>query len=222
MTVAKCQANARARGFTLIELMVVIGIIGVTAAVALPSISNYVRANRIRAGQEALVSAIQRARNLAIMKNSQMGVTFVIQNNNTFWIHIEDTITGVNADATNVVGFTRQGVDFAAPGPVSTRYTLPDNVEFAANAADCPGIPGFAPGQASLRFDRYGQSTLPGTVVGTNTMPALILNGGSTTLTRIYAPVPASGERSVCLIDRRTSLRRWVRVSVGGRVIRST
>ena len=126
MTVSLLPKQARARGFTLVELMVVIGIIGLTAAVALPSIAGYVRSNRIRTGQDMVAGALQRARNMGIMRNTQMGVTFVTQDNNTFWIHVEDTIAGVTAGN---VGFTRQGIDFNAPNAVlSTRFDLPDSV----------------------------------------------------------------------------------------------
>jgi prepilin-type N-terminal cleavage/methylation domain-containing protein len=208
--------KARARGFTLIELLVVVGIIGLTAAVALPNLVGYVRASRIRTAQDTVAGAIQRARNVAIMKNTQMGVTFVIQNNTTFWVHVEDTIANVTAGN---VGFTRQGVDFNNPNPVlSTRYVLPQDVEFVSAAADCPEVAGFAVNQASMRFDRYGQSSLPGTTVGTVTVPAIVLNGGSTTTNRIYAP--AAGDRAVCLIDRRTRLRRYLQISPAGRVAR--
>lgn len=202
--------KAKARGFSLAELMVVLGIIGLLAAVAVPNIAGFVRASRIRGAQDSVAGALQRARNMAIMKNTQMGITFITQNNTTYWVHMEDTIAGVTAGN---VGFTRQGVDFAAPNAVlSTRYELPNGVEFAANIADCPGIPGFAPGQASIRFDRFGLSTLP---TGAN---AVILNGGSTTTNRVYAP--AAGDRSVCLIDRPTNLRRWMRIAPSGRIAR--
>lgn len=205
------SARARQRGFTLIEMLVVVGIIGLTAAATLPNLVGYVRSSRIRAAQDDVANALQRARNVAIMKNTQMGVVFVVEDDTTYWVHTEDTIQGVTAGN---VGFTRQGVDFAAPNAVlSTRYALPPNVEFAANGADCPSVPGFAPAQASIRFDKYGVSTLPG-VAGE---AAVVLNGGSATTQRIYTP---AGNRTVCLIDRQTNLRRWIQISPGGRVAR--
>lgn len=187
-----------------------VGIIAVTAAVALPNITGYMRASRIRAANDMVSGALQKARTMAIMRNTQMGITFIVQSNTVFWVHIEDTIAGVTAGD---VGFTRQGIDFANPTLlVSTRYELPNGVEFAAVSADCPDVAGFTPANASLRFDRYGLSVIP------DAATAVILNGGSTTTNRVY--VPATGDRAVCLIDRTTSLRRWIKIGPGGGLTR--
>lgn len=208
----RVHVHARARGFTLVELMVVIGIISITAAVALPNLAGYMRASRIRTGQDSVASAIQRARNLAIMRNSQMGVSFVVQNNTRFWVHIEDTIAGVTAGD---VGFTRQVLAVAVPNTLlSTSYDLPTGVEFAASAADCPSVAGFAPANYGLRFDRYGLSTIP----PTSPDPLAVQMSGATPTNRVY--VPATGSRAVCLIDRRTGLRRAVLIAPGGRINR--
>lgn len=215
MTKALRPPNPRAGGFSLVELLVVIGIISLVAATALPNILGFMRGAKIRAAQNAVATALQRARSTSIGKNTQMGVTFVIQDNSTFWIHTEDSIAGVTGGN---VGFTRQGVNFATPVAIlSTRYTLPQGVEFASAAADCPAVPAFAGDQASLRFDRYGQVALPGTTVAGVTYPAVILNGGSTTVNRIYTP---AGDMSICLIDRKTRLGSLVQVARSGRIVR--
>jgi prepilin-type N-terminal cleavage/methylation domain-containing protein len=198
------------RGFTLVELLTVTGIVAITAAVALPNIAGYVRANRIRAGQELVAGALRKARDMAIGQNTQQGVTFITQDNNTFWIHVEDSIAGVTDGD---VGFTRQGINFNSPNPIlSTQFDLPDNVEFAADGADCPGVPGYAANQPAIRFDHYGVASVPGAAT------AVVLSGGSVASPFTY--LSADGDRGVCLIDRQTGLRRWLRLSAGGRVLR--
>jgi prepilin-type N-terminal cleavage/methylation domain-containing protein len=218
MTGANLSPKARARGFTLVELLVVIGIIAVVSAVALPNVVGYMRGARLRGAEDQVAGALQRARNMAIMKNTQMGISFVIQDDTTFWVHVEDTIAGVTAGN---VGFTRQGVDFANPSAVlSTRYQLPNGVRFASTAAQCPSplVPGFAPTRAALRFDRYGVATVPGKTVGGATAPALVLNGGSATTNRINDP--AAGDQSVCLLDNNTTLWRVIQIAASGRIVR--
>lgn len=72
----------RARGFTLIELMIVVAIVALIAAVAIPSYRGYVeRANRAD-GQEILMSTAQRLERCFTTHGSytaaDCGVTFPI------------------------------------------------------------------------------------------------------------------------------------------------
>lgn len=56
-------AALRARGFTLVELMVVVAIVAILAALAFPSYSNYVLRSKLRVAQADLVALAANAEN---------------------------------------------------------------------------------------------------------------------------------------------------------------
>jgi type IV fimbrial biogenesis protein FimT len=64
----------RQRGFTLVELMVSVTVLGVLAVVAVPSFTNMMNRNRLAAQSNELLSAIQYARTEAIRDSGR--VTF--------------------------------------------------------------------------------------------------------------------------------------------------
>ena len=64
--------RGRLRGFTLIELMVVIGLLGILAALAAPSFTNSIDRYRIRAAVDELNNSIQFARSEAIRSRQQV------------------------------------------------------------------------------------------------------------------------------------------------------
>jgi type IV fimbrial biogenesis protein FimT len=61
-----------ARGFTLPELLVVVGIIGVLGAVAAPSISTLVANQRARSAGSELMQSLLRARSEAVKRNMEV------------------------------------------------------------------------------------------------------------------------------------------------------
>ena len=60
----RCLASRH--GFTLVELMVLIGIIGLLAAIAVPSFNSYMRANRIDATADMIAADMALARATAV------------------------------------------------------------------------------------------------------------------------------------------------------------
>jgi type II secretory pathway pseudopilin PulG len=191
-------------GFTMIELMVVVGIIMLLLAVGAPAILNYLRTYQIRAGTQAVAGDIQAARNRAIAKNVNLGVVFVIEDTNTYWTHVEDDQTLPKTSAV-------RPLDMTAPEPEqSTRRRLPEGVEFALSASECPSVAGFAPGDSAFRFNRLGAWCDAGSSA---VCPTVDLVGS--TANAVHTTAAGS---TLCLLDRRSNLTRNVTVTPGGRV----
>jgi type IV fimbrial biogenesis protein FimT len=66
-----------AKGFSLVEVLVGVAIIGVVMAIALPSFSEWIRNVRIRAAAEAVLAGVQTARSEAIRRNAPVVFTLL-------------------------------------------------------------------------------------------------------------------------------------------------
>lgn len=73
-TTRPAAAPSRLRGMTLVELLTVLSIIAILAAVALPSLSDAMAAQRLRAAGTDLMSSLLLARSEAIKRNAQVAV----------------------------------------------------------------------------------------------------------------------------------------------------
>ena len=94
-------------GFSLTELLVVVGVIGIIMAASAPFFLSYLRTSALRTGAEEMVTVLNRARQLAIRDNSNMCVT----NDGTRVQYHIATCGGTvwTGPGTDVVGFIRLG-----------------------------------------------------------------------------------------------------------------
>lgn len=67
----------RQRGFTLIEVIVVMTILATLVAASMPSISDWLRNTRIRNASEAIQNGLQQARNEAVRRNTSVSFWLV-------------------------------------------------------------------------------------------------------------------------------------------------
>jgi Tfp pilus assembly protein FimT len=226
----RAGAPGRESGFSLIEMMVVAGIIMLLAAMAFPALGRTFRLYRIREAQDQLVANVQAARLKAISRNVNWGVSIVVEPPTgalpptRYWIQVEDDLSPARSR-------TQQTIAFPAANTVnSTLATLPEGVQFATSAAECPnttvqgatgqvGTPtiAFAPNGGWFRFDRLGAWCGGATCLNQPTNPA------TTGLPNVMVNSNADGASTVagsliCVYQRATGLSRALLVSPGGRV----
>jgi prepilin-type N-terminal cleavage/methylation domain-containing protein len=125
------------RGFSLTELIVVVGLIGVLSLVAVPSLLTYWQSSSLTAGAEQLASVMNRARQLAVRSNTSVcvertGTTVRLRTVScagTIWTGIGTDSAGLIQIANNmqVTNATANAI-FTNVGGASTigTYTLTD------------------------------------------------------------------------------------------------
>lgn len=88
-------------GFTLIEMMVVVAIIGITVAFAAPKIGSFRASSQMRSAKAQLASSVATARAASMQKGRPS--TFKVTNNHLTVTVISDTSHTVSTTATSVL-----------------------------------------------------------------------------------------------------------------------
>jgi prepilin-type N-terminal cleavage/methylation domain-containing protein len=79
--ISKQLSENSQRGFTMIEMVIVLLIIAIVSAFVVPQVLNYLRRYRVGAAARNVATAIQRARFLATSNNKRAGIT-IAENTN--------------------------------------------------------------------------------------------------------------------------------------------
>jgi len=208
--IARPSPNA---GFSMIELLIVVAIVAVSAAISLPAIGRFIRNYQIRGATQQVSGEIQAARNRAISKNVNHGVVFLTLTPTTYQWVVEDdqSGTGANRASARPTLSTTFLNDKAQASPV---FNLPQGIEFGTT---CPGatLPSGA-WDAGMRFNRFGGWCDPtGSLVN---CPDLGVGQNFVyNITSGNAAYP--GGSVVCVSQTTTGLRPTVTVLPGGRVV---
>lgn len=96
------KRNIHTQGFSFIELMVAIMVLGILVVVAVPSFVNFLQVNRVTVAAQELFYNLNNARSEAIKRNNTIYVSFVTGSSWCYGINVGSACTCTTASSCNL------------------------------------------------------------------------------------------------------------------------
>ena len=131
----------KSHGFTLIEALVTVAIIGILAALAAPAFVKMLERNRLKGAAEVVFNELQLARTEAVKRNQDVTVTFSGAGPSTTWAYglrsgLAGTTCDPSVDLSNVNACQLYYLDTSVTPPSLS----PENVLRVTRSSDYPGV----------------------------------------------------------------------------------
>ena len=102
--------------FTLIEVLLVIVVMGIAVAIAMPSFVRSIQGQRLSAAARTLTTVARYARSMAVLKQSDLGLTFNLANGQ---VDLVSSNTALPSFSREINGVRLQEVVIAGADPVT-------------------------------------------------------------------------------------------------------
>ena len=176
------EVRERSRAFTLVELLVVIGIISLLLVAVIPAVTSLSKSSGSKSAVSGLMNSLEQARALALTSGSATYVVFA------------DQTTPENYRCKAYIVFQEKNF---VPTAVTKWNFLPTGISFLPNTGllttpptpaipfICPGTIGVTPALPYLKFDSNGMVAAPTVATGlfVNFFSGFVDQGGTPTYT---------------------------------------